>query len=110
MLPKTNRLTKKNFKNVFGKKVFHTPFFTVHALSPSQIATYTDYKCSVVVTKKHAKKATERNSLRRYHYAALTAAIQDQNTPQGFFIFFVKQNPTFEILIASYRDFFIKNK
>jgi len=63
MLPQKNRLNRKDFllvkKN--GKKIFLSDFLVYYLSSDQQ-------KVSVVVSKKIAKKATQRNKLRREIY------------------------------------------
>jgi ribonuclease P protein component len=68
MLPKSRRLTAEEVKIVLKKgRVVR---------SPSILARYTEAaaaKAAVVVSTKVAKRATERNRLRRKGYAALSA-------------------------------------
>ncbi|MFT5280793.1 MAG: ribonuclease P protein component [Flavobacteriaceae bacterium] len=66
MLPKKQRLTTEEFKEVFstGRK-YHTPFFTYIVLKKE------DKKTSVVVSKKNIKTAVGRNKKRRMIYRIL---------------------------------------
>lgn len=67
MLPSSRRLSIPLFKSVVDKgKLFHSPFFSakmMRAEGPSRF--------SVVVSKKVAKNATDRNKIRRRMYSAL---------------------------------------
>ena len=65
MLSKSHRLTKKEFLDVYKKKVFFTPFFAVHAVNSLTV------KFSVVISKKIVKKAVTRNAQKRRYYLAL---------------------------------------
>jgi ribonuclease P protein component len=78
MLSKSHRLTKKEFIDVYKKKVFFTPFFAIHALCPISA---NESKFSVVVSKKIAKKAVTRNALKRRYYLALETYINKIQFP-----------------------------
>lgn len=64
MLKKKQRLSRSEFTNLLkqGKRL-HSPFFSL-LYTPSS-----ETKCGLVVGKKIAKKATERNKLRRQIYS-----------------------------------------
>jgi ribonuclease P protein component len=68
MLPKKNRLTQKEFEEVFKKgKIKESEFFLFKALpSPSASG-----KFAVAVPKKQAKNNAEKNSLKRKIFNAL---------------------------------------
>jgi ribonuclease P protein component len=88
MFKKTNRLTQSEFAHYFacGKRL-HTKYFTViTSPSPSQ-------KVAVVVGKKVAKSAVQRNLLRRRVYALLRIHCIQHS---GILIVLVK--PTFKTL------------
>lgn len=65
MLPKSHRITKKQFMDVYQKKVFYTPFFGYKFLIDSNYM-YTGF--SIVVPKSVSKKAVTRNSIKRQYY------------------------------------------
>ncbi len=90
MLSKSHRLTKKEFQDVYKKKVFFTPFFVVHVLFPvGGVAT----KFSVVVSKKIAKTAVLRNSVKRKYYITLENFINEQ-VKSVWCVIFVNKNGT----------------
>lgn len=70
MLKRSERLTRHDFGRVALGRATHTPLFTVRLL-PSSSTKGEDKQFSVVVSKKVAKTAVARNSLRRRVYAAL---------------------------------------
>jgi ribonuclease P protein component len=75
MLSKSHRLTKKEFLDVYKKKVFFTPFFAVHAInSPTT-------KFSIVISRKNAKKAVTRNAQKRKYYLALESYLNRIKNP-----------------------------
>ncbi len=84
MLKKKQRLTKKEFDNVFAKgKRIHTPTLQL-------IYKESDVFCgAAVVGKKVYKKAVDRNRLRRQLYGALYRH-QKQHTSTGTFILIAK--------------------
>lgn len=85
MLPKKQRLTKKEFDTFFqsGKRI-HTPYFTL-VYTP-----HTTFHGAVVVGKKVSKKAVTRNKIRRRVYAALYRLKQEQDI-RGVYILLVKR-------------------
>lgn len=68
MLSKKERLTRQDFSRFFSSgRRYHSPFFTlVYTPSPTLHA-------SIVVPKKVAPKAVDRNTIRRRLYSALRA-------------------------------------
>ena len=69
MLPKKNRVTTKDFRGVLkAGRVYHSPHFYLRSI-PS--GTDTQGQFSVVVSKKVAPGAVERNVLRRKLYGML---------------------------------------
>lgn len=81
MPPKKNRLTRKTFLDILPKtKTKATPFFTVRYL-PSKIPHF-----SVIISKKIAPHATDRNYLRRRIYHFLKKQVQT-----GTYMVFVKK-------------------
>lgn len=88
MLSKSHRLTKKEFQDVYKKRVFFTPFFVVHVLFPTPIPTT---KFSIVVSKKNAKEAVTRNFIRRKYYRILARIIKTINFPVWCIVLVNKQ-------------------
>jgi ribonuclease P protein component len=88
MLPKKERLSRKEFNRFFsiGKR-FHFPTFQV------VYAPYTTLHVSVVVSKKIAKTAVHRNKVRRRIYD-IVRNYRTENSLTGVFIFFTKQPVT----------------
>ena len=98
MLSKTARLSRQEFSTVFAcpQKRTHFPECSVYYTpSPS-------FKASVVVGKKVAKLAVDRNRLRREVYGALQAALAEGLDPQGCYIFIIK--PPFAKLTKAERQ------
>jgi ribonuclease P protein component len=80
MLAKQNRLNRADFNRYFASGTrFHSPLLTV-IYTPS-----TENRGSVVVSKKVAKAAHDRNRLRRRGYAILSAAFTNK-AAQGIYI------------------------
>lgn len=67
MLGKKNRANRHHFTAISKGKTVFSPFFSVRISNN----THTVSRFSVVVSKKVAKSAVERNSIRRKFYAAL---------------------------------------
>lgn len=88
MLSKSHRLTKKEFQDVYKKRVFFTPFFVVHALFPAPTPIT---KFSVVISKKNAKEAVLRNSIKRKYYRALVPVIKNIQDSTWCIVFVNKQ-------------------
>jgi len=93
MFTKKERLTSKDFSRFFSSgKRFHSTFFTV---------VYTPYPTthvSVVVPKKVARRAVQRNSLRRQVYDILRRYLKSDNKT-GIFIVLMKK-PSIEVEYA----------
>ena len=77
MLPKQNRLRSSDFKKLRGASVFHSPHFfirivrSVEAGKGRQLTAHSLGRAAAVVSTAVAKKAVERNLLRRRIYAIL---------------------------------------
>lgn len=84
MLAKKNRLSRDEFNRFFslGKKV-HTPYFQLIHLATEP------FKVSVVVSKKVAKTAVQRNKIRRRIYD-IVRNHQKQYSITGVYIFLTK--------------------
>jgi ribonuclease P protein component len=85
MLSRTARLNRLEFTTCFTRgRRLHSPHLSV------VVYTQDTFKASVVVSKKVAKKAHDRNRLRRRVYACIQA-----HAPQrGWFVFVVKPAAT----------------
>ncbi|MBX2866503.1 ribonuclease P protein component [Candidatus Kaiserbacteria bacterium] len=97
MIAKKQRLTTRAFHTFFaeGKKI-HTPLFT---------AVYTPHATlhvSVVVSKKVARRAVDRNKLRRRVYNAVRTYVEKHNS-DGVFIFLMKKE-AFKVEYAVLKD------
>lgn len=86
MLRKKERLKRADFSHFFslGKRT-HTPYFTI------VFAPHTTSHGSVVVSKKIARKAVDRNKLRRRIYDILRRELRG-DAPQGVYILLVKKD------------------
>ena len=85
MLPKNQRLGRAAFAQVFaaGSRI-HDPHATVvYRLDAS-------FKAAVVVSKKVAKKAHERNLVRRRFYTIIRNIIDSNRNIKGEYIFIIK--------------------
>jgi len=93
MLKKKERLKRADFSHFFslGKRI-HTPYFTI------VFVPYTTSHGSVVVSKKIARKAVDRNTLRRRIYDILRRELR-ADAPKGVYILLVKK----EALGASHK-------
>ena len=97
MLSKKNRLTSREFKTFFSEgKKHHTPLFTVVYVP------YDTFHTSVVVPKKVAKRAVDRNKMRRRVYGAVQQSTTQKNTT-GVFIFLMKKE-AFEVEYAVLKE------
>lgn len=69
MLPKKNKLNSFFFK-IFSRKgqVVHTPLFSLRLIKHK----YNNFRASVIVSKKIARKATERNLLKRRFFSVIS--------------------------------------
>ncbi len=85
MLPKQERLGRAEFSKYFaiGKRV-SGPYFT-WVVTPAPI-----FKAAVVVSKKVAKKAHERNRLKRRLYHGFSRTQFGSKDRQGVYLLFVK--------------------
>jgi len=94
MLTKKQRLTTKEFKTLFeaGKKV-HTPLYSVVYVPSST------FHASVVVSKKVARRAVDRNAMRRRVYSI----VQNYTQNKGTFIFLMKKK-AFEVEYAVLKE------
>jgi ribonuclease P protein component len=101
MLPKNKRVTKDTFKNLKGSKSFSFPSATLKAMYGSGLT-----KVSFVVSKKIAKTAVLRNSLRRKGYSAVEKLYPE--IKKGFtLIFFVKKemrDVSFQELVSELKN------
>lgn len=88
MLPKKNRASKRDLDNLFKSKVFlSSDFFSFKYAVAGKKAP----KISFVVPKSVAKLATDRNSLRRVGYLAVSPYFK--NLPIGLVgVFFFKKS------------------
>jgi ribonuclease P protein component len=84
MVPRNQRLNRTAFSEVFTRgRRRHSPYLSlVYMASPS-------FRCAVVVSKKVAKKAHERNRLRRRLYALLRT-LHEERALVGSFIILTK--------------------
>lgn len=96
MLPKKQKLTKKDFSSLKGGgKSFHSPYFTLRVY---KVSTATRSKFSFIISKKVSKKSVVRNRLKRIGYGAINLAFptikggfscafflknESENLPQG---------------------------
>lgn len=83
MLPKSKRLTTKDFNGLRAKMVFRGTYVDV-AVSPSLA---TRFAC--VISKKRVKKAVDRNTIRRKIYHILSSVVV---ASPHFIIVYPKQN------------------
>ena len=82
MLAKTNRLSRALFADYFSRgKRLHSEHFTV-VYSPADVC-----KVSVVVSKKVAKKAHDRNRLKRQVYGYIRVLYKEQSLYGVFMVF-----------------------
>lgn len=90
MLKKSHRLSRIQFSEYFqsGKRHHFTHLTIIHSPAPT-------FLCAVVVSKKVAKGAVRRNSLKRRVFARL-AQVQKEYGPTGVFIILLK--PSFNTL------------
>jgi ribonuclease P protein component len=90
MLPKSQRLSRAAFVGYFaGGKRFHAPYLTI-VYHPTA-----SFQAAVVVSKKVAKKAHERNTIRRRLYAVLRE-VHKEEAVSGVYI--VHTKPSFAAL------------
>jgi ribonuclease P protein component len=98
MLPKSSRLSRAEFPTVFSRpdKRQH---FSEYSMYYSPAATF---KASVVVGKKVAKLAVNRNRLRREVYTGLQHSLLSQSNLTGSYIFIFK--PSFAKMTKAERQ------
>ena len=85
MLPKKNRISRKDFPShkAQGRRVF-TPFFSAVFYRSKDAA---ESRVSVVVSKKTAKSAVSRNTLRRRFYDLLAPYVKVFSTPTTIVVY-----------------------
>lgn len=91
MLKRKYRVGREDFAEVMknGGKISTDPFFVRYKKNTNSKA---PFRCSVIVSKKIASKAVDRNNFRRRVYNAINEAIKTlpANTKIGTVLFFVK--------------------
>lgn len=93
MLPKRQRVTRALFSDIMSRgKVFHSAIATLRIL-PIKNASYLRHTgaFSIVVSKKVARRAVARNTLRRRAYRALSSVFEKMQNPH-IGVFFLKKN------------------
>lgn len=89
MLKKTERIPRKTFNEVFTRsKVVSRGSFFVVKMVPNLI-----FQCSVVVSKKVAKKATERNYIKRVLYTLISQYKKQNPSFLGTYIVIFQKKP-----------------
>jgi ribonuclease P protein component len=86
MLPKKERLSREAFNRFFsaGKRINTTSFQVVYAVNPN-------FHASVVVSKKIARLAVERNRIRRQIYDMVRRYKKEHMELHGVYIFIVQK-------------------
>lgn len=96
MLPKKNRLNSLFFKDLFRKgTTTEYPHFSLRFV----LEKTEDFHCGVIISKKVASKAVERNLLKR----RFLSLIQENNNllvSKGYYVFYLKK----EIITISRQD------
>ncbi len=89
MLKKKERISRKKFNELYknSKITSRGSFFMVRKHSDET------FSAAVVVPKKIAKKATERNHLKRVTYSLITEKIKKQAGIVGCYIFVFQKKP-----------------
>lgn len=89
MLPKKERISRKKFNELFTQsKIFSRgSFFVVKTTAED------GFRAAVVVSKKVAKKATERNRIKRQLYALISAKKRAIPSLSGSYIFLFQKKP-----------------
>ncbi|MEI7719694.1 MAG: ribonuclease P protein component [bacterium] len=89
MLARKSRIGKQGLAEVFRVgKPFRTSLLSIKYLpSPGVL------QCAVVISKKVAKKAVERNRVRRAVYRALVPSVAQENKKHGKLVVFVQKIP-----------------
>ncbi len=108
MLPKSRRLSTKQVKSVVEKgRMLHSPFFAIRAINIDKPSSF-----SVSVSKKVAKTAVLRNSIRRRVYSAVSKVINDVNP--GQYVFLMAKNGiekrSLEEILSEIKEIFVKIK
>lgn len=81
MLPKKNRISKKDFPS-YKNQGFraYSPFFSAVFYQTGDSSVGSEIRAAVVVSKKTAKTAVVRNKLRRMFYSLLAACVKNTST------------------------------
>lgn len=89
MLPKKEKISRKDFATVFkhSKTVSRGSFFVLKRQETAH------FSLSVVISKKVAKKATERNYLKRIAYELFREIKKKKPSLVGSFIFMFQNKP-----------------
>lgn len=99
MLPKNKRISRELFTKAFeNTKVFHSSLLTLRVNFPKEQKDAKLMKFSFVVSTKVAKKAVERNLLRRRGYSIARGLLE--TVRPGIYMFFFKK----EAKDASFAD------
>jgi ribonuclease P protein component len=93
MLKKKERISRKAFSTVFtqSKVVYRGSFFIVKKQENTEKTT--QFQASVVISKKIAKKATERNYLKRILYNLIAQYKKNNLLFSGTYIFIYQKKP-----------------
>ncbi len=100
MLPKKNRIPRKDFPShkTHGTRVF-TPLFSLVFYKASN--NFIESRASVVVSKKTAKTAVVRNTLRRRFYELLASYFKVMSTPTTVVIYPKKEAIKAQFLVLN---------
>ena len=103
MLPRSQRLNGDQVRLVFTgtAKVFNTPFFTIRVKKQENLE---KSRFSVVITKKIAKKAVDRNHTRRQIYMIL----RDISAAPGNYVISLKKMGSYSDFSKELQSFFVK--
>ncbi len=89
MLKKKERISRKVFNTVFSQaKVLYRGSFFIIKKSQSP-----DFQASVVISKKVAKKATERNYIKRSLYHCISQYKKKNPDISGIYIYIIQKKP-----------------
>jgi ribonuclease P protein component len=89
MLKKKERISRKKFNELFkNSKIISRGSFFMLRKHPDDVFT-----AAVVVPKKIAKKATERNHIKRLTYSLIAEKIKQQSGVVGSYIFIFQKKP-----------------
>lgn len=103
MLKKTQRISRKSFNEAFArsKVISRGSFFMVKKLENQ------GFQASVVVSKKVAKKATERNYIKRVIYTLFQDYLKTHPDYTGTYILIVQKKPLeYKELLADFNTQF----